>query len=110
MGFRTVVVLINDQAHEWSKDPDLGKKISIAMNGRRGGDDLGYGRVVECCHADQQTLAMLDGYSFKGLAYSGWSRNEAHVETQRKLLAEAASKIGYKLIKDSKATATKEAA
>lgn len=110
MGYRTVVVLINDQAHEWMKDPELGKKISMAMNGRRGGEDLGYGRVVECCHADQQTLAVIDSYNFTGIAHGYWSGNETDVETQRKLLADAASKIGYKLIKDSKATSTKEAA
>jgi len=30
MGFRTVVALSNDQAYEWGKDPELGKKIMMA--------------------------------------------------------------------------------
>lgn len=32
MGFRTVVMLSNDYAHEWEHDPKLGEKIAHAMN------------------------------------------------------------------------------
>lgn len=32
MGYRTVVILNNDVAHEWSKDVGLGEKISAAAN------------------------------------------------------------------------------
>ena len=65
MGFRTVVMLSNDMAHQWEKDEALGKKISRAMNYANDMDrkDMasisGYGTVVECVHADCQTLAML---------------------------------------------------
>lgn len=105
MGFRTVVMLSNDQAHEWSNDPELGKKISRAMNHANtvGGDgraELGYGRVVECTHADCQTLAVLDGYTFFEIrATKPWARDESRSEITLKLLKEAARNLGYGLVK-----------
>lgn len=81
MGFRTVVMLNNDACHEWSVDPALGEKISMAMTHASSRDrrDMasvgGYGQVVECVHADQQTLAMLDGYmAFKYVDSQPWTR------------------------------------
>lgn len=103
MGFRTVVVLFNDQASEWENDPSLGKKISHAKNfatGRSlgvGKNDIGYGRVVECAHADTQTLAVLDSYNMTQIAHSHWNPNDKDVEL--KLLKEAAEKLGYKIVK-----------
>lgn len=106
MGFRTVVMLSNDHAHEWQKDTELGDKIACAMNyasdPKR--QDLasidGYGRVVECCHADQQTLAMLDGYTaFKYVESQHWSRKESDDEATIRLLKQAANKLGYRLVK-----------
>jgi hypothetical protein len=109
MGNRTVVVLYNDQAGEWSKDPLLGQKIDIGMNyvGRaRTGEydhpsNLRYGEVVELAHADTQTLAVLDGYRFNAIVHSSWyARDEESVEV--KLLKAAAEKLGYKLIRQLK--------
>lgn len=102
MGFRTVVVLYNDQASTWEADANLGKKISRAMASAMGPKpdreaDLGYGKVVECTHADTQTLAVLDGYNFKGLAYDHWWANKTDEELQLRLLKEAAEKLGYRL-------------
>ncbi len=82
MGFRTVVMLSNDYAHEWGHDPKLGEKIAHAMNYANDEANnkarLGsYGTVVECVHADTQTIAVLDGYSrFDAIAHKGWSRGE----------------------------------
>ena len=45
MGFRTVVVLFNDQASEWENDPSLGKKISHAKNFATG-RSLGWVRMI----------------------------------------------------------------
>ena len=71
MGFRTVVMLSNDMCHAWSTDAELGQKIQKAMNyawvtdsdpysrDNRVGN---YGRVVECVHADTQTLSILNHY------------------------------------------------
>ena len=102
MGFRTVVVLYNDQASTWENDPELGKKIARALNSAMGHTpepeaDLGYGKVVECSHADTQTLAVIDGYDFKALAYDHWYQNKSDEEMQLRLLKEAAEKLGYRL-------------
>lgn len=104
MGFRTVVVLFNDQASDWMNDPELGKKISMASNGfgHRNDGDIHYGRVVECCHADQITLGMFDSYNFKPMGYGMWSRDETDEETQLRMLKEAADKLGYRLTKKAK--------
>lgn len=106
MGFRTVVVLFNDLASDWENDPTLGKKISRAMNFATRHDpshhdraDLGYGRVVECAHADTQTLAVLDGYNMFQIAHTNWQPDVTNEEIQLKLLKEAAEKLGYKLTK-----------
>ncbi len=94
MGNRTVVMLSNDTAHEWSHDPELGQKISRAMNNR---EYVGnYGRVVQCCHADEQTLAILTEYdSFEEVGYEFWQRDS---DFRLKLLEAFADKMGYKLV------------
>lgn len=104
MGFRTVVMLCNDQAHEWEKDPELGRKISRAMNHANSASTEqlanvgGYGRVVECVHADNQTLAIMDGYTFFNcVAGKGWAAGETREEIATKLLKEAAKSLGYRL-------------
>lgn len=107
MGYRTVVVLFNDQASQWENDPDLGKKISHAMNfvGEENKDRpygspwLGYGRVVECAHADTQTLAFIDSYSMEPLAHGYWNESVATTDAQLNLLKDAAKKLGYQLVK-----------
>jgi hypothetical protein len=68
MGFRTVVILNNDRAHEWEYDANLGRLISADMHrskyARRTLESSGYGRVVEYTHADTQTLAVIDSLQF----------------------------------------------
>lgn len=103
MGFRTVVMLNNDHAHNWEKDPKLGDKIATAMNFAnsktnshmaRIGD---YGAVVQCVHADTQTLAVLDGYhSFNEITERS-TRGETSDAIMLQLLKEAADKLGYRL-------------
>jgi hypothetical protein len=108
MGNRTVVILYNDQAGEWENDPDLGKKISAGMNyvhlwksNPHRGDpaDLGYGRVVECAHADDQTLAFLEGYRFHRLAHSFYQRDDGYDALKLRLLQAWADGMGFKLVK-----------
>lgn len=103
MGFRTVVMLNNDATHEWSKDPALGQKIhhdmsiGFTISGR--GDQLGrYGSVVECVHADTQTLVALEHYSsFTPLAYTAWRPNQENRDLE--LIKQAADALGYRLVK-----------
>ena len=98
MGNLTVVMLSNDYAHEWEKDPKLGEKIAMAMNRK---EAIGqYGQVVECEHADTRTLAILDGYTFfTPMAYTSWTQNQDITDMQIELLKEAANKLGFKLVR-----------
>ena len=110
MGFRTVVMLNNDRTDEWSKDPALGQRIQQAMNNTHSEDrwgprsaDFGYGRVVECTHADVQTLVRLDRYTgFEPVAYTSRSSGPSNDDDMVRLLKAAADKMGYRLIKKSK--------
>lgn len=106
MGYRTVVMLNNDVAHQWQKDSALGQMIGRAMNYANDKDrkDMarvgGYGTVVECVHADNQTLAILDGYTmFKHIDSQPWMRNVSDDEAAVRLLKSAANKLGYRLVK-----------
>lgn len=102
MGFRTLVMLYNDQASQWENDPELGKKIARAMSGAMGSTrdrecHLGYGQVVECAHADTQTLGIVNSYDFKPIAHGHWHRGQSDEAMQLQLLKEAAEKLGYRL-------------
>jgi len=108
MGFRTVVVLSNDQAHEWENDPELGKKIMHAAAVKTYDRDreghwhaarhpFQYGDIVEQVHADTQTLAVLDGYGGKPVAYTHWHRGSTPEGTELALLKELANKLGYRV-------------
>jgi hypothetical protein len=99
-------MLNNDVAHQWEKDAELGQKISRAMNYANDKDrkDMatigGYGTVVECVHADCQTLAILDGYTmFKHIDSQPWARGASDDEAVVRLLKSAAKKLGYRLVK-----------
>jgi hypothetical protein len=111
MGYRTVVLLENDRASEWEKDPELGRKIAVAMNyamparmepGDRSKADLGYGHVVSCHHADTQVIGVFDSYSFKPMAFSHWYAKEDDEAMKLKMLKAAAEEMGYRLVKRSK--------
>lgn len=107
MGYRTLVLLHNDRCSEWSEDPDLGKKISHGMNyamGMRGPErfspaDLGYGMVVQCSHADTQTLAIVDSYHFSPIVHSFWRQNDSKENMELRLLQAWSERMGYRLVK-----------
>lgn len=109
MGFRTVVMLSNDMCHAWSTDAELGQKIQKAMNYAwvtdsdpysRDNHVGNYGRVVECVHADTQTLSILNHYDgFKPLYHSGFNQNMSEDAVAVNLIKEAADKLGYRLVK-----------
>lgn len=104
MGFRTLVILHNDRTGEWSKDPKLGEKIAQSMSFAMGRGDkanahFGYGSVVECCHADTQTLGVVNSYGFQPLAFSHWYASQTDEEMKLQLLKEAADAMGYRLTK-----------
>lgn len=108
MGFRTVVVLNNDQASEWEKDPELGRKIFLAASmqqfGHEDGTDLArrtlpYGQAIEQVHADTQTVAFLDGYGGKAVAWSHWYRSQTEEQKNLEMLKALADKLGYRVVK-----------
>lgn len=98
MGFRTVVVLFNDQASEWKTDQALGENIYQAMHDSKD-RQLSYGRVVECVHADTQTLGILHDYQFTPLAHTHWHRQQTANDRAIELLKQAADSLGYCLVK-----------
>ena len=99
MGYRTVVVLANDDQHNWEQDPELGKKIakSAANVQRLGFQGFAYGSVVEVQHADCQRLVVLDGYNGTAIAEKHWYRSESQAEIEVALVRQAAKKLGYRL-------------
>jgi len=99
MGYRTVVVLANDQQHVWESDPELGAKIaaSAARINRAGQPRFEYGNIVEVEHSDCQRLVVLDSYNGTVLAEKSWYRNETQAETKLALLKQAAAELGYRL-------------
>ena len=107
MGYRTVVVLSNDQASTWENDPKLGAKIAEAMNfasGTMNEDDkrnahFGYGRVVGCAHANWNTLAMLNNYGMTTLGHGSWRSGKEHDAAMLELLKSAADRLGFTLTK-----------
>ena len=117
MGFRTVVMLSNDESSRWTSDPQLGEKIyrgasyvsGYDMNDPRNKSNLGYGRVVECTHADTETLVKLTHYTnFQPLTYGDWrvhGHNTTEEEQNLRLLARAANELGYRLVRKTKRSA-----
>jgi len=101
MGNRTVVILNNDLCHEWESDPFLGQKIAEAMNkAGQDGSQFHGGRVVECTHTSTQTLAIFDYLSMAPLSHSdSHSNHRLSPERELRLMALAADKLGYKLIR-----------
>jgi hypothetical protein len=104
MGFRTVVVLNNDQAHEWQNDSELGGKIMQAASFKgwvidQRFDRFEYGEIIEQVHADTQTVAFLDGYGGNAMAYSHWFRGETDEQKNLKLLKALADSLGYRVSK-----------
>ncbi len=106
MGFRTVVVLSNDQAHEWEKDPELGRKIRQGAATKNYesplGRDLQYGSIMEQVHTDTQTLAVLDGLIGKSVASARWYPGQTDEVRNLALLKELADKMGYRISKKPK--------
>lgn len=103
MGFRTVVVLSNDQAHEWTQDPELGRKIMQAGLEIPNGPHFQYGKVVEQVHADTQSIIVTDAYSGFVKARTNWYREQGTEARDLELLKRMAAQMGYTLRKMPKA-------
>jgi hypothetical protein len=61
--------------------------------------DLGYGRVVQCTHADTESLSLISGYNFHPIIHSFYQPGR-HIDEQKlELVREAANQMGYRLVK-----------
>ena len=97
MGFRTVVILNNDLANQWTHDHDLGNKIMSAVHRH----DFEYGQILEQVHADQQSLAILDSYCGKVVAATHWCTGKDDAKRDLELLKALAEKLGYRVVRKS---------
>lgn len=98
MGMRTVIALNNDLASEWERDPDLGRKIVSlgAARSDRWGYEVQQGlTLVECSHADTQTLLIADGYTAKQVACTHWYSGQGEAARDLALLKDLATRLGY---------------
>ena len=102
MGYRTIVALCNDRSSAWNYDPDLGRKIMAISAARedRNGDALRIGlSLVECEHADTQSLIIADGYEAKAYAHTNWYQGDTGEARDLRLLKELADRLGYRVTK-----------
>lgn len=104
MGYRTVVIFLNDHSSEWLTKPDLGQEILQASSYTYDTSvlskaNLGYARVVQCTHADTQTLGIFEHYSFQPLLHSSWGRDEDQEGMNFRMLQAAADSLGYNLVR-----------
>lgn len=101
MGYRTVVILSNDEQHNWSKDPALGEKIaSAAWKYHTENSPIpGYGCVAQVAHADVQTLAVIDSLSLSSKTFTIWNSKQTEQSRDLELLRGMAKKLGYRLVK-----------
>lgn len=106
MGFRTVLALSNDLAHEWDKDPLLGQKIWQASCRLPHLDtprdyEFNYGQIIEQVHADVQSLIVAEHYGATIMTRTSWYRNQTVEERNLSLLNSMADKLGYRVVKKS---------
>lgn len=102
MGFRTIVALSNDRASDWERNPDLGREImtlSASREDRTGSASRIGLSLVECTHADTQSLIIADGYTAKAVAFGHWHRDQTTEQRDLALLRDLASRLGYNVSK-----------
>lgn len=93
MGFRTVVIISNDRAHEIT-DPVLKDAVYDAWSKKDHHFEGPY-RIVEQVHADTATLMKISTLGAEPLAHGNWSEPDLELT----LLKRAADKLGYSLTK-----------
>lgn len=102
MGFRTIVALNNDRSSDWNYDLNLGQKIMAIASSRedRTGEAERIGlTLVECTHADTQSLIIADGYTAKAVAFGHWHRGQTQEQRDLALLKDLADRLGYRVSK-----------
>ena len=100
MGFRTVVILSNDYAHQWETDTQLGRKISQAASNRlvKDGSGFQYGSIVEVVHADAESLVHISSLNSKVVAQEYWRPGKTTEQYEIELLNRLAKKHKFNLV------------
>lgn len=102
MGFRTIVALSNDRCTDWERNSDLGREIMMLSasreDRRQAADRIGL-TLVECTHADTQSLIIADGYTANAVAFSNWHRGQTEDQRNLALLKDLADRLGYRVSK-----------
>ena len=106
MGFRTVIVLQNDEASNWHHDPHLGDHIMAAgieylNQNQSGGRIPGVGFVAEVTHNDFDSLLYVRSGRVERLAAPHCSPSKTVQQGQLEALAHAAKQLGFKLVPDT---------
>ena len=108
MGYNTSVIVLNDALNQIERDPDFGRKLSMAVlalnlePGRHqdvsAGNHCNAASVIETHHADSTTLVSFGGnMGHQQLTTCGWLHHQA--EQQERMCREWAGKLGFRLVK-----------
>lgn len=107
MGYRTIIVLDNDEANVWGNNP-LGKAITVASGKKisnRGGEILlnGFqiGTVIDCEHADTESIVHFSSLHGTTLGRSFYNSRMTEEEQREAMIVELAESMGYKLVKNN---------
>lgn len=100
MGFRTVVILSNDQANEWIHDSNLGRMI--VEHAHHDDGTFRYGKVVECVHNDLRSLLDVDSMTATRVASTNWYHGCKNEDQRLRLLKQFADSMGYTIRRKSK--------
>ena len=107
MGYRTIIVLDNDDTNLWGDDP-LGKAITSA-SGKKisnlGGEIMlegnQIGTIIDCEHADIESLVHFSSLSGTVLAKNIHNSRVSEQELRENMLKEIASSMGFTLVKNT---------
>lgn len=107
MGYRTIIVLNNDEANVWGNNP-LGKAITVASGKKisnRGGEILlngvQIGNVIDCEHADTESIVHFSSLHGTTLGRSFYNSRMTEEEQREAMIVELAESMGYKLVKNN---------
>ena len=107
MGYRTIIVLDNDDTNLWGDNP-LGKAITSA-SGKKisnlGGEIMlegnQIGTIIDCEHADIESLVHFSSLSGTVLAKDIHNSRVSEQELRENMLKEIASSMGFTLVKNT---------
>lgn len=105
MGYRTIVILSNDDTG-WG-NTDLGKAIQAAasrrLNGRNSEINFGgsqIGTVLQCEHADTESIVHFSSLHGTTLGRSFYNSRTTEEEQREAMIVQIAESMGYTLVKN----------